>query len=178
MSKECHACKGTRKLKWDMSEGSKPHVVYVDCPFCKEGEQGMKEKLTKEEWLRRCRNWIPAYDGSGQMIALVEAQWGAIEADREAIRAEAREEFRDVSTLRGVSSEMVRYALGGLNAMPGTTLYMRRPPKKRAMTREEKIGKLKEHLAMQHAWLPDKLKDEETTDDLCRAFEIPTEVDE
>lgn len=54
---------------------------------------------------------------------------------------------------------------------------IRRPPKKLAITREEKIKRLKEHLANQFAWLPGELKDA-TIDDLCHAFEIPTEVSE
>lgn len=152
----------------------------------------MKEKLTKERFAEMC-------EAIGRRVAteglyfgpLGAGLWKAIEADREAIRAETREELlRDHVQIppfedwpKSAKSIQLAFKLIHGNgqesiAWAGDTPEIRRPLKKRARTREEKVNELKAHLARQHAWLPDALKEESTIDDLCRAFEIPTEVDE
>jgi len=139
----------------------------------------MSEKLTKDEIIRMVSHPI------------VPDIWARIESDREAVRAETREEvlkdhFKGGERLLWTddshkehsgrfgfiedgSEEVLTYGASGSD--------FRRPAKKRPMTREEKIKKLKERFANQYAWLPDELK-EPTLDDLCRIYNIPTEVEE
>lgn len=108
--------------------------------------------------------------------------WQAIEADREAIRAEVRQEvpkdhfkpgeILEVETAPGKWTKCVVEVRG-----PGKELVfgkVRRPPKIRTMTREEKIQKLRENIRTDR-WLLNELK-EATIDDLCQAFDIKTEV--
>jgi hypothetical protein len=134
----------------------------------------MSEKLTRE----RVYDYVVGKDVSG-LCAL-------IESDREAVRAETREEllkdhFKQCEVLEGRTFDSRPWRKMKMVLVPdgnyGFVPHVRRPAKKRQMTREEKVKKLREHFSNKHAWLPDELKDA-TLDDLCQAFEIPTEVDE
>ncbi len=52
----------------------------------------MSERLTKEEWYRRCQNWVPELHVSGELMGLVEVQWNAIKEHVETVCEEARAE--------------------------------------------------------------------------------------
>jgi len=119
----------------------------------------------------------------------IEAVWQAIEADRDTIRTQAREELLkdhfkigegvivEVSGgIKGTVCVCMAHKLSE-HALTYGQSPVRRPTKQRPMTREDKIARLKEHFDKSKQWLPAELKDA-TLDDLCAVFEIPTEIEE
>lgn len=121
------------------------------------------------------------------------ALWANIESDREAIRAEVREEMlkdhfrigenvilRD-SIGRDIPGQVVIRESKEVNAFIhayDNTCSVRRPPKMRQMTREEKEKKLRENSIYGHSgngWILQDMKDS-TLDDMMRIHELKTEV--
>ena len=114
--------------------------------------------------------------------------WTRIEADREAVRAETREDVLEDHFKIGEIAQYKSATQGEWNnvRIVGQTLndlllvklgshhLIRRPAKKRQMTRKEKVLALRDFGTLMNL---DMLKDS-TIDDLCACARIPTEVEE
>lgn len=136
----------------------------------------MSEKLTKG----RIERLYGSYDLDIYM-EMPDDLWLLIEADREAVREETRAEIlKDHFRLDEVVLFKVNdHDASGKVGIIGENRHVRnvrRPPKMRAKTREEKKTGITDKMGRSYAWI-EKISDE-FMDEIATYYGIPTEVEE
>jgi len=145
----------------------------------------VSEKLTRQE----LQQWLIKGGDTGWMIG---DMWDRIEADREAVREEVRAEWIMTYYAPGERVQVYNVMLGkwvdgiagasdrdgGLNWTDPSTI--RRPAKKRPMTRKEMIDAISNPGRNIHdpSFRPLDIMKDETLIDICHAYNIPTETDQ
>jgi hypothetical protein len=146
----------------------------------------MMEKLTKE---RMAELW----SNGGGFITMLNDAWEAIQSHTDAIREETQAEVlrdhfrigedivydsaRDGSTRKGFIwiNDKEESSLSKTSVVEFSH-NARRPPKKRAMTREEKIEKVRSRLTV--VWNPSDVPQDHQINDIMKILGLPTETDE
>ena len=197
MAEKCPMCNGLRGWNTEYLQGKEWEV----CFNCKgkgylETKGENMDKLTKE-WLHGTSE--RSYTARSAFIETV--VWPAIEADREAIRAEVREEVLKDHYANGerveVMDESGQWVNGMFKALPTSKLEVRlcpkvrRPPKMKPMSTVEMANEMVIHYETNNmvvnleggiswSWikLAMELASGRSLVDLCKEAGLPTEVPE